>query len=125
MIKKFFSYSKRPVMSVFKRVFSSPFFTNNKINYNSMFFTNKKMFSDLGKDNTQNFSEQEALEIIEAGVFEVLKGAAKCKVDKLSRAASFQDLGFDSLDQVELVVALEEKFNINITGILYFYFFLF
>lgn len=64
----------------------------------------------------ETFSESEALEIVEAGVFEVLKGAAKCKQDKLSRAALFKDLGFDSLDQVEIVVALEEKFNINVTG---------
>lgn len=64
----------------------------------------------------ETFTENQALEIVEAGVFEVLKGAAKCKQDKLSRAALFKDLGFDSLDQVEIVVALEEKFNINITG---------
>lgn len=63
----------------------------------------------------ETFSESEALEIVEAGVFEILKGAAKCQLDKLSRAASFKELGFDSLDQVELVVAMEEKFNINLT----------
>ena len=45
----------------------------------------------------------------------VLKGAAKCQHDKLSRAALLKDIGFDSLDQVELVVAMEEKFNVNIT----------
>lgn len=73
-------------------------------------------FCVLSKNNEQKFSESEAMEIVEAGVFEVLKTAAKCKHDKLSRAASFKDLGFDSLDQVELVVALEEKFNINISG---------
>jgi acyl carrier protein len=77
---------------------------------------NQFNFTDLSKNNEQKFSESEAMEIIEAGVFEVLKTAAKCKHDKLSRAASFKDLGFDSLDQVELVVALEEKFNINISG---------
>ena len=74
----------------------------------------KRNFCVLGQDNKQKFSEQEALEIVEAGIFEILKNSAKIKLDKLSRAASFQDLGFDSLDQVELIVAFEEHFNINL-----------
>ena len=86
------------------------------INTNMLIKTNNYNFCVLNKNNEQKFSESEAMELIEAGVFEVLKTAAKCKHDKLSRAASFKDLGFDSLDQVELVVAMEEKFNINISG---------
>jgi len=66
--------------------------------------------------NTNNqISEKESLDLIESGVFEVLKSAAKCRVEKLNRSASLDELGFDSLDQVELVVAMEEKFGINIT----------
>lgn len=34
--------------------------------------------------------------------------------DKLSPSASFQDLGLDSLDAVELMVAVEEEFGIEI-----------
>lgn len=79
-----------------------------KFNFN---FIKVKYFSD----SIQKYSEKEALELVESGVFEVLKGAAKCKLDKLSRAATFKDLGFDSLDQVELVVALEEKFEVDIS----------
>ena len=60
-------------------------------------------------------SEKESLDLVESGVFEVLKSAAKCRHEKLNRAATFEELGFDSLDQVELVVALEEKFGLNIS----------
>jgi len=34
----------------------------------------------------------------------------------LSRTASFEDLGFDSLDGVELVVAMEENFGFDISN---------
>lgn len=54
--------------------------------------------------------------MVESGVFEVLKSANKTKLDKLTRDASFEELGFDSLDQVELVVSMEERFKVNITG---------
>lgn len=105
--------------------------TNNynlQVNFNNKFkkalFNKKNLFSfqkfncgDKSKPvSDQTISENEALEIVEAGVFEVIKGAAKCNQDKLSRSAEFKDLGFDSLDQVELVVAMEEKFNLNISG---------
>jgi acyl carrier protein len=46
----------------------------------------------------------------------VLKSAAKCKVDKLTREVTFEDLGFDSLDGVELVVAMEENFGFDISN---------
>lgn len=54
------------------------------------------------------------LEEVEAKVFQVLKTAAKCKTEKLSRKATFEELGFDSLDGVELVVAMEEYFGFDI-----------
>ena len=44
----------------------------------------------------------------------MLKSAAKCKHEKLARTASFDDLGFDSLDGVELVLAMEEYFGFDI-----------
>ena len=47
-------------------------------------------------------------------MFQVLKSAAKCDQSKLSRAATFEELGFDSLDSVELVVAMEEYFGFDI-----------
>jgi acyl carrier protein len=46
----------------------------------------------------------------------VLKSAAKCDHKKLSRTATFEELGFDSLDGVELVVAMEENFGFDINN---------
>ena len=43
-----------------------------------------------------------------------MKSAAKCNQAKLSRGATFEELGFDSLDSVELVVAMEEYFGFDI-----------
>lgn len=82
-------------------------------NINYLFQYNKH----ISKFNfTEIHSEKEALEIVESGIFEILKNSPKCSQEKLSRAVSFNELGFDSLDQVELVVAMEENFNVNITG---------
>ncbi len=63
-----------------------------------------------------NFSNSQAtlLEEVEGKVFQVLRSAAKCKQDKLSREATFEELGFDSLDSVQLVVAMEEYFGFDI-----------
>jgi hypothetical protein len=47
------------------------------------------------------------LEEVEAKVYQVLKSAAKCNQSKLNKSATFEELGFDSLDSVELVVAME------------------
>lgn len=40
--------------------------------------------------------------------------AAKFKEDKLTKTATFEELGFDSLDIVELVVAMEEYFGVDL-----------
>ena len=55
------------------------------------------------------------IEYVEGKIFEVLKSGAKCKQDKLSRTATFEDLGFDSLDGVELVLAMEEHFGFDLS----------
>ena len=65
---------------------------------------------------SNNAQEQEVIELVEGKVFEVLKSAAKCKHDKLSRTATFEELGFDSLDGVELVLAMEEHFGFDLTN---------
>lgn len=65
---------------------------------------------------SSTLNENELIEYVEGKVFEVLKSAAKCKHDKLSRTASFEDLGFDSLDGVELVLAMEEYFGFDISN---------
>ena len=61
-------------------------------------------------------NENELIEYVEGKVFEVLKSAAKCQHDKLARTASFEELGFDSLDGVELVLAMEEHFGFDVTN---------
>ena len=60
--------------------------------------------------------DKETIEMVESKVLEVLKSAAKCEPSKLSRTASFEDLGFDSLDEVELVVAMEEHLGLDISN---------
>lgn len=51
---------------------------------------------------------------IETKIFNVLRTSSKCKVDKLSRSATLEELGFDSLDMVEIVVSAEENMGIDI-----------
>jgi acyl carrier protein len=85
---------------------------NTRQTFNKFLFKSQSKFSFT---TNNNISEKESLDLVEAGVFEVLKSAAKCKHEKLNRSATLEELGFDSLDQVELVVAMEEKFDINIS----------
>merc|ERR1711865_298763 len=66
--------------------------------------------------SASQLNENELIEFVEGKVFEVLKSAAKCQHEKLSRTASFEDLGFDSLDGVELVLAMEEHFGFDLTN---------
>ena len=64
------------------------------------------------------FSTQETSELlaeVEEKVLQVLRSAAKTKQDKLSKTATFEELGYDSLDSVEMVVALEENLGVDIT----------
>ena len=67
-------------------------------------------------DGPGKLNDNELIEYVEGKVFEVLKSAAKCKHEKLARTASFEDLGFDSLDGVELILAMEENFGFDITN---------
>ena len=88
------------------------------IKQSNVFLSSKVYFSTNVKAPIpeKTIDENRNIDYIESGVFEVLKGAAKCKLDKLSRTATLEDLGFDSLDIVELVIAVEEKFTITISG---------
>ena len=53
---------------------------------------------------------------IEARVKEIIVEQLGVEEDEVTQEASFvQDLGADSLDNVELVMALEEAFNVEIT----------
>lgn len=58
--------------------------------------------------------QNELMQQVEGKIFEILRSAAKCDQSKLSRQATFEQLGFDSLDSVELVVAMEENLGVDI-----------
>jgi acyl carrier protein len=109
-MKKYFSFLTTQIKSSLYKKTLTTFCKTNTVT--SFYKNNHYQFS-----TTNKVSQKESLELIEAGVFEVLKSAAKCKQDKLNRTATLEELGFDSLDQVELVVAMEEKFDLNISGI--------
>ena len=47
-------------------------------------------------------------------IFELLRASPKCNKDKLLPEARFVELGFDSLDVVELVVAFEENLGYDL-----------
>ncbi|KAG2023398.1 hypothetical protein CC2G_001057 [Coprinopsis cinerea AmutBmut pab1-1] len=52
---------------------------------------------------------------IQSRIFDVLKGYEKVDPSKITPTASFsKDLGLDSLDAVEVVMAVEEEFSIEI-----------
>ncbi|KAH6917302.1 acyl carrier protein-like protein [Coprinopsis sp. MPI-PUGE-AT-0042] len=52
---------------------------------------------------------------IQSRILDVLKGNEKVDPSKLTATASFsKDLGLDSLDAVEVVMAVEEEFSIEI-----------
>ncbi len=50
-------------------------------------------FNMIKHFSTNQINEKESLELIESGVFEILKSAAKCKHDKLNRTATLEELG--------------------------------
>ena len=95
----------------------------------SIFMTNRGMMplsaqawklKSLSYNSMRNFNRDnindEDIEYVESKVFEVLRSAAKCDHKKLNRTVSFEDLGFDSLDEVELVVAMEEHLGIDLSN---------
>jgi len=66
--------------------------------FNSSFLNlSYKLFS------TNKVNEKESLELVEAGVFEILKSAAKCKHDKLNRTVTLEELGISTLNKGSIV----------------------
>lgn len=54
-------------------------------------------------------------EEVEARVIRIVKSSKKCKnPDTLTPEAKFRELGFDSLDVVDLVTALEDNFGVHL-----------
>ena len=88
-------------------------------NKNGFFVSSVRSFSAKGAEEGEtsgSLNDNEIIELVEGKVFEVLKSAAKCDHSKLSRTATFEELGFDSLDGVELVLAMEEHFGFDLTN---------
>lgn len=81
--------------------------------------TAAKKFAPLVKMAAMKFSSYEGSyqqdpKAVEARVFDVLKGFAKVNKDNLKTTANFhKDLGLDSLDRVEVMLAIEEEFNVE------------
>ena len=100
-----------------KSTMSRQFLTRNRFNYPTTYkqmmmpSSSMRLFSESSQLN-----DNEMIEFVEGKVFEVLKSAAKCKHEKLARTATFEDLGFDSLDGVELVLAMEEHFGFDLSN---------
>lgn len=101
-------------------ILSKKFFNNT---FKNKFLTNKlsnnflKINSNIKYFSTDNkISEKESIDLVESKIFETLKRAQKLKHEKLNRTATLEELGFDSLDIVEIVIAFEEEFQIEITG---------
>jgi acyl carrier protein len=72
--------------------------------------------NSLLKSQRFYFTTQQPLVIpeIEETILNVIKMTAKCNQAKLHNKATFGELGFDSLDVVELIVAFEEHLGFDI-----------
>jgi NADH dehydrogenase (ubiquinone) 1 alpha/beta subcomplex 1 len=51
---------------------------------------------------------------VEEKIMSILKLSPKCEQSKLTPSAKFADLGFDSLDIVEMIVAFEENLGYDL-----------
>lgn len=86
------------------------------VNRTTVTLSRSSMFAVRRFSTQQQLNENEIIELVEGKVFEVLKSAAKCNHAKLARTATFEELGFDSLDGVELVLAMEEHFGFDLNN---------
>ncbi len=50
----------------------------------------------------------------EQDVFEVVSSVLGLEIEQIDSTSSFQDLGADSIDVVEVVIAIEDKFGVDI-----------
>jgi acyl carrier protein len=119
LVKSNLKNQTKRIFNVLTKKFASislknKFNSNNlfSIKNNNLFLINRRYFSTDNK-----ISEKESIDLVESKVFEVLKRGQKIKHEKLSRTATLEELGLDSLDIVENIIAFEEEFQIEITGI--------
>lgn len=62
----------------------------------------------------ENEDASKILEVVEAKIFQTIKSRMKTNVDQINRASTFEELGFDSLDAVDIIVSVEESLRIDI-----------
>jgi len=98
LFSKNISNQGRNLLKIFGRKILTKSFNNNfnflfykKINITSVNFMKLKFSRNFSTNN--NINDKESIELIEAGVFEVLKSAQKLKHDKLNRSATMEELG--------------------------------
>ncbi|KAJ1500333.1 Acyl carrier protein, mitochondrial [Coelomomyces lativittatus] len=85
------------------------------------FTLHQSTYTPLNAFSNRNLTTAEAHEVgldrkeVEARILDLLKHYDKVHQDKITPTAHFmKDLGLDSLDTVEVVMAIEEEFSIEI-----------
>ena len=58
--------------------------------------------------------DTEQKQLVFEKIMDILRNSPKCDKSKLTQKAKFTDLGFDSLDVVELIVAFEESLGYDL-----------
>lgn len=73
--------------------------------------------SRYGETDKSAVTKQEAalFNVQEASIAAMLVELLGCPVEKVTREATFESLGADSLDGVEIVMEAEDRFNIEIS----------
>jgi len=95
LFSKNVSFQSRRLLNTFGKRFLTKTlnysFFNKNLKPNTMKISSPIISANFSTNNT--ISEKESIELIEAGVFEVLKSAQKLKHDKLNRTATMEELG--------------------------------
>lgn len=62
----------------------------------------------------ENEDASKILELVEAKIFQTIKARLKTNVDQINRPSTFEELGFDSLDAVDIIVSVEEALKLDL-----------
>eukprot|EP00461_Guttulinopsis_vulgaris_P002007 UN02008 len=93
----------KPAAPQQQKAFKAPFFAA------SPFFQPLRFMSDYGNNYQQD------PKMVEQRVLDVMKRFSKVDETKLNPKSQFAELGLDSLDRVEVMLAIEEEFNLEFT----------
>lgn len=96
LFSKNVSTQSKRLLAVFGKRFLTKTFNYNTFSLNKNLLKKinfSKIITSKYFSTNNNISEKESIELIEAGVFEVLKSAQKLKHDKLNRTATMEELG--------------------------------